>query len=80
AGIYVDLESSIEASSDSLCSEFGDFKPICEQLIASKQYDRYAKVYLALLNNNQKLIDTDLHEQKADTCDQCKTMIQSSKD
>ncbi|CAF3355329.1 unnamed protein product [Rotaria socialis] len=80
AGIHVDLGSSIEAFLDSFCSEFGDFKSICEQLIASKQYDCYAKVYLALLNNNQKLIDADLHELKADTCDQCKIMVQSSKD
>jgi hypothetical protein len=35
---------------------------------------------MALLTNNPKLIDEDLHEQTTDTCDGCKNAVQSSKD
>jgi hypothetical protein len=68
-----------------ICSEFGQFKSICEHLMISEKSQRYEYLYSALLKNNPKLIDDDLREQMAtnvnsDVCDSCKNAVQSSKD
>jgi hypothetical protein len=77
---YSDLEASIQDSSDNLCSNFGELKPICEHVMTSTQNTRYMNVYMALLKNDPTFIDNDLREQSTDTCDGCKNAIQSSKD
>jgi len=77
---YSNLESSIQDLSDKLCSNFEELKPICEHVITSIQNTRYFNVYMALLKNDQTLIDNDFREQITDTCDGCKNAIQSSKD
>jgi hypothetical protein len=71
---------TMEEFADNLCSQFGDSKAMCEHFITSAQSDRYVKVYNALMQNNLTLIDEDFHEQITDTCDGCKSAIQSSKD
>ena len=68
-----------------ICSEFGQFKSICEHLMISEQSQRYEYLYSALLKNNPKLIDDDLREQMAtnsnsDVCESCKNAVQTSKD
>jgi regulator of PEP synthase PpsR (kinase-PPPase family) len=72
--------STMEEFADNMCSEFEDLKPICEHFMTSAQSDRYVKVYIALLQNNLTIIDEDLHAQVADTCETCKSTIQSVKD
>ena len=73
-------QSSINAIADTLCSEFGDLKPICDHLITSSESTQYAKVYLALLKNNSTIIDKDFRNEDLDTCDSCKNAVQTSKD
>lgn len=76
------LEERLEAHK--ICSEYGTLKDMCEHLMISVNSHRYARVYLAVLTNNPKLIDDDLREQmqtkvSADVCTSCKNAIQSSK-
>ena len=77
------LEERLEAHN--ICSEYGQLKTMCEHLMISVESRRYAKVYLAVLTENPKLIDDDLREQmqtkvNADVCTSCKNAVQSSKD
>lgn len=77
------LEERLEANN--ICSEYGQFKTMCEHLMISVHSHRYAHVYLALLTNNPKLIEDDLREQvqtkvNTDVCESCKNAVQSSKD
>ncbi len=77
------LEERLEAHN--ICSEYGQFKAICQHLMNSVNSPRYAHVYLTLLKNDRKLIDDDLREQvqtkvNTDVCTSCKNAVQSSKD
>ena len=77
------LEERLEAHN--ICSEYGQLKKMCEDLLISVDNRRYAKIYLALLTNNLKLVDDDIREQlqttvNADICNSCKNAVQSSKD
>ena len=80
------LDQRLEVSlSSDLCFQFGQMKPMCDQLMASPLSQRYANVYLALLKNNPKLVDDDLRAHLAtkptvDICTACKNAVQSSKD
>ncbi len=77
------LEERLDAHE--ICSEYGQFKTICEHLINSVDSHRYVHVYLALLKNDRKLIDDDLRENiqtklNADVCESCKNAVESSID
>ena len=77
------LEERLEAHE--ICSEYGQFKTVCEHLLTSVDSHRYVRVYLALLKNDRKLIDDDLREKvqtklNADVCNSCKSAVESSID
>jgi len=78
------LEERLQAHG--ICSEFGQLENICEQILSSKDYKQLYAFYMSVLKNNPQTIDEYLHEQikeiqsNVDTCDQCKTTIESAKD
>ena len=74
-----DFASSIEQFSNSLCSKFGNLKPVCEHLMVSVKHSRYIKIYMAVLKNDVPSVDHDLHQQQMNTCEQCKNVVQTTK-
>ena len=80
----LDLRLETALSSD-LCFQYGQLRPMCEQLLASTQGHRYAAVYKAIMKDDTKFIDDDLREQLQTkpgdaVCDACKNAVQSGKD
>jgi nicotinamide riboside kinase len=71
-----------------VCNEFEQLQTFCVHLAASIDSRRYAKLYMAVLDNDTKWIDNDLRKQvqsaqagtNVNICDACKNVIQSSKD
>lgn len=78
------LEQRLQAHG--ICSEFGQFNGICEQILNSKDYQRNYAFYMSVLKNNPQLIDEHLREQikdsrsTTDACASCKNIVESSKD
>jgi len=82
SGFHDRLEIAIRQD---ICFQYGQFRPMCEHLMASKQAHRFNYIYMSLLKNNPKLIDDDLREQleskpNQDVCSSCKQSVQTAID
>jgi hypothetical protein len=83
------LDQQLEAHlTNDVCSKFEQLQTLCIHLAASIDGRHYAKLYMAVLDNDTKWIDNDLRKQaqsaqagaNADLCGACKNVIQSAKD
>jgi hypothetical protein len=81
------LDQQLEAYlTKNVCGEFEQLQKLCIHLAASIDNRRYAKIYMAVLRNDTKWIDSSLHEEvqsvqasaNVGLCDVCKNIIQSS--
>jgi len=81
------LDQQLEAHfTKDVCNEFEELQPLCVHVAASVDGRRYAKIYMAALDNDTKWIDNSLRKEvqslqagiNVNLCDACKNVIQSS--
>jgi hypothetical protein len=69
-----------------VCNEFKKWQALCIHLAASVDGRHYAKIYMAMLNNDTTWIDNDIRKEaqsvqvgsNVDLCGACKNVVQSS--
>lgn len=75
-----DFNSAIQDVSETICDKFDSLKPICGQLLISKDNLQLYKAYKVFFNLNFEIINADLQAENDASCDRCRTAVQQKKD